>query len=114
MLPLPSYENWPDPGERFKHIELEICTRCDLDCFGCDRLSDIKATWMPAMTVEQVSRFVDESLALDWEWERIRLLGSGNVFDYSAVSLPYIHNSESSSSSCTVIVLIGHLCSCRS
>jgi len=27
------------------------------------------------MTVAQVARFVDESLELDWEWERIRILG---------------------------------------
>jgi hypothetical protein len=30
---------------------------------------------MPNMTYEQVERFVDESFALDWEWERIRFLG---------------------------------------
>ncbi len=59
--------------ERFKHIELEINTCCDLDCFGCDRFSDV--TTAPNMTVAQVVRFVDESLALSWEWERIRLLG---------------------------------------
>lgn len=59
--------------ERFKHVELEINTACDLACFGCDRMSDV--TTAPNMTVAQVKRFVDESLSLKWEWERIRLLG---------------------------------------
>ncbi len=60
------------PG-RFVHVELEILTACDLACFACDRFSDV--TTAPNMTVSQVARFVDESLALNWEWERIRLLG---------------------------------------
>jgi len=57
----------------FKHIELEINTACDLACFGCDRMSDV--TTAPNMKIEQVKSFVDESLDLNWEWERIRLLG---------------------------------------
>jgi hypothetical protein len=36
-------------------------------------MSDV--TNAPNMTIEQVKLFVDESLELDWEWERIRLLG---------------------------------------
>lgn len=60
-------------SERFKHIELEINTICDLDCFGCDRFSDV--TTAPNMTLAQVQLFVKESLELGWEWERIRLLG---------------------------------------
>lgn len=62
-----------DPGVRFAHIELEILTACDLDCFGCDRMSDV--TTDINMTVTQVKHFVEESLELGWEWERIRLLG---------------------------------------
>jgi hypothetical protein len=72
-IPLQSWEPWVDPGERFKHIELEINTACDLACFGCDRLSDV--TTDRNMTVEQVELFVQESLNLNWGWERIRLLG---------------------------------------
>lgn len=59
----------------FKHVELEINTACDLACFGCDRFSDVASRGVPNMTVAQVARFVDESLALNWRWERIRLLG---------------------------------------
>lgn len=62
-----------DVGERFKHIEIEVNTSCDCFCFGCDRLSDV--TTAPNMTVDQVALFVQESLDLKWEWERIRILG---------------------------------------
>jgi hypothetical protein len=59
--------------ERFKHVEIQINTACDLDCFACDRMSDVITDLN--MTVEQVALFVQESLELNWEWERIRLLG---------------------------------------
>jgi hypothetical protein len=58
---------------QFKHIEIQINTICDCSCFGCDRMSDVITD--DSMTVEQVRRFVDESLDLRWEWERIRILG---------------------------------------
>src|ERR1044072_6471890 len=64
-----------DLAHRFKHIELEINTACDLACFACDRMSDVASKGVPNMTVKQVRRFVDESLDEKWEWERIRLLG---------------------------------------
>ncbi len=38
-------------------------------------MSDVASKGVPNMTVEQVERFVEESLDLKWEWERIRLLG---------------------------------------
>lgn len=63
----------PGQTERFKNVELEINTVCDLACFACDRMVDV--TSAPAMTKQQVAHFVNESLELDWEWERIRLLG---------------------------------------
>lgn len=58
---------------RFSHVEIEINSACDQNCKSCDRFID----WAPAphMTVAQVKHFVDESLALDWEWERIHILG---------------------------------------
>ena len=65
----------PPPGTRFRTVELEICTVCDLACFGCDRLSDVASKGVPSMTVEQVALFVRESIELGWQWDRIRLLG---------------------------------------
>lgn len=62
------------PGA-FRTVEIEILTVCDLACFSCDRMSDVASKGVPNMTLEQVELFVEESLELDWEWERIRLLG---------------------------------------
>lgn len=63
----------PDEQRKFRHIELEINTACDLACFACDRFSD--TTNSPNMTLAQVRLFVQESLALRWQWDRIRILG---------------------------------------
>jgi hypothetical protein len=57
-----------------QRVEIEITTACNLRCLNCDR-SVRQAPSSEAMTVEQIERFVDESLALDWRWERISLLG---------------------------------------
>lgn len=59
--------------ERFKHIELEINSQCDMNCPSCDRFVDQKPTG--PMTLAQVEYFVEESLDLAWEWERIHILG---------------------------------------
>lgn len=59
--------------ERFKHLEIEINTSCDMNCVCCDRLVDQAPG--PSMTVAQIQRFVDESLELNWEWTRIHILG---------------------------------------
>ncbi len=62
-----------DGVRRFSHVEIEICSHCDCACWGCDRLVDVCPT--TPMTVEQVRRFVAESLEMDWGWERIHVLG---------------------------------------
>ena len=69
-----------EPGRRallegmLSQIELEIITACNLKCFNCDR-SSRQAVSAELMTVEQVARFVDESLELEWRWRKIALLG---------------------------------------
>ena len=68
---LPAIPN--DKPGAFRTIELEINTACDCACFGCDRFSDV--TNAPAMTISQVALFIQESIALGWTWERIRVLG---------------------------------------
>jgi Radical SAM superfamily/4Fe-4S single cluster domain len=55
-------------------IELELITACNLKCFNCDR-SSRQAVSAELMTLEQVARFVDESLELGWRWRKIALLG---------------------------------------
>ncbi len=55
-------------------IELEITSDCNLFCINCDR-SCRQARTKEYMTLDQVEKFVHQSLELDWEWEHIRLLG---------------------------------------
>jgi hypothetical protein len=57
-----------------RRVEIEICTRCNLSCPNCDRSSP-QAPSGELMTIAQLRRFVDESIACDWRWERITLLG---------------------------------------
>ena len=59
--------------ERFRHVEIEINSVCDMDCPCCDRFVDCAPTG--PMKLEQVKLFVEESLDLGWEWERIHVLG---------------------------------------
>lgn len=58
---------------RFKTLEIEINSTCDKNCPHCDRFIDVAPA--PPMTLAQVEHFVDESLALDWQWDRIHILG---------------------------------------
>ena len=62
-----------DGVQRFSHAEIEMCSHCDCDCWGCDRFIDVCPT--TPMTVEQLCLFVAESLELNWKWERIHILG---------------------------------------
>jgi hypothetical protein len=55
-------------------IELEITTFCSLACFNCDR-SVRQAPTGEYMALEQINKFVKESLDLDWRWEQITILG---------------------------------------
>lgn len=55
-------------------VEIEITTRCSLACFNCDR-SVRQAPSEEDMSLEQIQKFVDESIKLDWRWMRIRLIG---------------------------------------
>ena len=58
---------------RFRHVEIEICSHCDCACWGCDRFIDTCAD--APMTVSQIRHFMDESIAINWEWKRIHILG---------------------------------------
>jgi hypothetical protein len=57
-----------------RRIELDITWACNLRCFNCNRSCE-QAPTGEGMTVAQVRRFVDESLAAGQRWERIRVLG---------------------------------------
>lgn len=57
-----------------KYVEIEITSVCNLSCFNCNR-SCGQAPSNECMSVEQIKRFVNESIKLNWRWENIRLIG---------------------------------------
>jgi hypothetical protein len=60
------------PNKKF--VEVEIITRCSLACFNCDR-SIRQAPSNECMSPEQIEKFVNESIELNWGRKRIRLMG---------------------------------------
>ena len=57
-----------------KFIEIDITYACNLKCYNCDR-SCSQAPSRERMTVAQIRQFLDESIAGNIHWERIRILG---------------------------------------
>jgi len=57
-----------------KKIEIEITTFCNLCCFNCNR-SVRQAASNEQMTLNQIIKFVNESIELNWNWKYIGLLG---------------------------------------
>ena len=55
-------------------IEIDITYLCNLHCLNCNR-SVTQAREAMHMPIEQVTRFVDDSLARGKYWRRIRVLG---------------------------------------
>jgi len=60
------------PNQR--KIEIEITTLCSLACFNCDR-SVRQAPCNESMSLEQIEKFIKESFDLNWQWDRIILIG---------------------------------------
>ena len=61
-----------DPN--FFAIELEINSYCNLACFNCDR-SIRQARTDEEMSLENIQKFVNESIALKRKWHVIKILG---------------------------------------
>jgi hypothetical protein len=55
-------------------IEIDITYKCNLKCINCDR-SCRQAPSHEAMSLEQIRKFIDESIRGRRKWERIRILG---------------------------------------
>jgi hypothetical protein len=55
-------------------IELDITYRCNLKCINCNR-SCRQAPSNEYMTVEQIQRFIKESIESNVKWESIRVMG---------------------------------------
>jgi hypothetical protein len=57
-----------------KAIGLEISTACNLSCINCEN-SCRQAPSSEFMSLEQIEKFVDESIELNWDWNIIKLRG---------------------------------------
>lgn len=57
-----------------KRLEIEIISFCNLKCYGCNRFCS-QAPTKDLMTVEQIDKFVNESIDLNYKWEIIAILG---------------------------------------
>ncbi len=57
-----------------KAVEIELTSFCNLRCINCNR-SVGPAPTGEFMDLKQIEKFVEESIDLNWGWERIRLLG---------------------------------------
>jgi len=55
-------------------VQLEITTDCQLKCFNCDR-SCRQAPSKEKMSIDQIQKFIKESLDLKWNWKRIDIIG---------------------------------------
>ena len=76
-----------------KFIEIDITYLCNKSCFNCNR-SCTQAPSNEKMTVEQIQKFVKESIDNNVKWERIRLLGGEptlhtNFFEILSLLLEY-------------------------
>jgi len=65
-------------GSEFKTsldlIEIDITFSCNLKCYNCDR-SCSQAPSDDYISVDQIQKFINESLTSDRSWKRIRILG---------------------------------------
>lgn len=57
-----------------RNVQIEITTACNLACHNCDRNCGTAKT-SELVTVEQIKKFVDESIRLDKKWGRIDIIG---------------------------------------
>jgi hypothetical protein len=57
-----------------RRIEIDVTWACNMSCYNCNRSCE-QAPTNERMTLEQIRRFVAESVAGGIRWERIRLVG---------------------------------------
>lgn len=83
-------------------IEIDITYDCNLKCCNCNR----SCTQIPSkeeMSLMQIKRFIDESIARDRKWKQIRLVGGeptlhSQIFEIIGLLLSYVKNSSQSTS----------------
>jgi hypothetical protein len=87
-------------------IEIEVTSRCNLKCLNCDA-SCSQAPDDGIMTVQQIEKFVRESVAADKRWARIHLTGGEAMLhpDISEI-LEVVDNYRRERSPATVVKLL--------
>jgi len=70
----PSHDNPRHNRLLMTRVQLELTTDCNLKCHNCDRVCGI-APSKETMSLEQIWKFVEESLKLKHRWSRIDLIG---------------------------------------
>lgn len=77
-------------------VEIELTTVCNLHCLNCDR-STGQAPSGEYMTVEQIKKFIRESIELNKKWKLLRVMGGEptlhpNIIEICNLFLEYKKN----------------------
>jgi hypothetical protein len=67
-------------------IEIEITTACNLACNNCDR-SCGQAKSAEQMSIDQIAKFIDESVRSGKKWKRITILGGEPLLHGDALQI---------------------------
>ncbi|HME06601.1 MAG TPA: radical SAM protein [Bryobacteraceae bacterium] len=63
-------------NKRSRSIEIDITYVCNLSCYNCNRsVGQGQAPTKDRMTVDQIKKFISESIAMNYTWNMIRILG---------------------------------------
>lgn len=86
----------PEYTTSLDHIEIDITFKCNLKCYNCDR-SCTQAPDDSTMSVEQIKKFVNESISNNKQWSRIRILGGEptlhpDIFEIIGIFMDYKEN----------------------
>ncbi|MCX8130518.1 MAG: radical SAM protein [Clostridia bacterium] len=59
-----------------KRLEIDITLLCNLNCINCDRIiSVVPSNSSQNMSVDQIKKFIEQSVSNNYEWEGITVLG---------------------------------------
>ncbi len=80
----------------YDRIELVISYYCNMQCNNCDAMVP-QAPTKEAMTVEQIKKFIDESIHNNVHWQHIRVLGGEpslhkNIYEILDLLIEYKRN----------------------
>lgn len=70
----PEFSLKPMLDEDFSNIEIDITYKCNLGCVNCNRFCGI-APSEECMTIEQIHKFVKQSISNNIMWKKIRVIG---------------------------------------